>query len=712
MSNAQQDTSAKLEKLRRDYAVWLSTTAEELKAAHEELRSGAIAGERLDAIRRTAHRLAGSAGTFGHHTLGRFARKLEQAAKASAENLDPTSLASCLAMTIDLIGDAGEPQDARVEAINIPEKPPAGAARKRARVLIAEDNSVTQEILKLVLTQRGHSVDIASDGAEALKALRGAAYDVALLDFHLPAMDGVQIVSTYLAEKESHPRPLFVAITADVEGLLAHKENCETFDKVVHKPVNIADICSIVDAFDKKPETRPATTSVSAVPIAAFEESPKSAAKDDISELLALGCNFLRWPHDLNPHRLSARALQATIRKENFDAVLIDELRGAADISSIWNVRFLHLLPIIDCTGRLGPRADFDFSNPTRKDVEKVDELIRLFNLRAAQLHRDILYSDDLGEKLLARIYVSNAALSPIYDARSRSLVQYNTVLDFDVIAKQVAPLIEKQLLKPNFFDRVHCCGNCGSSLFNTREECPYCRSSNINEESYLHHFKCAYQGPESDFRRGDDLVCPKCKSDLRHFGHDYDRPGAMLRCNACGHATSEPMVGFVCVRCGTHTDGDAIETRDIHSYELTDQAIAYLEGGSAVHGFSQEKLRFSELPLDLIIALNEEAQKYNENKTPFALLEVAYHNEREIHDEGGSRQFNNIRKQFLENLRVILGADAKIVQGRAFDFALIRGESPNDARRRADFACEQATKNLKLDPGAAVTVFGPEDLR
>ena len=708
MGKAQKIEPAKFEKLRQDYLLWLAQTTDELNAALTEFRSGSVGGERLETIRRVAHRLAGSAGSFGHQSLGRFARRLEKAAQASPDGSDAASVISYLAATIDLIEDVGAPQDPAVLALAEAGEPRKSGGSRRARILIAEDHSVTQEILKLVLTQRGFCVDIASDGAEALEALRQNSYDVALLDFHLPIMDGVQILSTVVAEHASRPRPRFVAITADVEGLLAHEENCENFDKVMQKPVNIAEICAFVESVTK--DEQGATTAM-APPVRAVVES-ETAPASDLSALLALDCKFLRWPHDLNSNRLSARALQATIRRENFDAILIEELRGAADISSIWNARFLHLLPIIDCTGRLGKRADFDYSRPARDDPKKIDELIRSFNFRCASLHHDILYSEELSDKLLARIFVSNAPLSPIYDARSRSLVQYNLILDFDVINQQVQPLTEKRLLKPRFFDRVHKCGHCGSSVFNAREECPQCRSSNVNEESYLHHFKCAYQGPESDFRNLDDLVCPKCKGELRHFGHDYDRPGTMVKCGACGHSTSEPMVGFVCVSCGTHTDGDAIETRDISSYELTERAIGYLEGGGAFLGFSKEKLRFSDFPLELIIALNEEAQKYNESKTPFALLEIAYLNERVINEEGGSRQFNNIRNLFLENLRGVLGGDAKIVPGRAYDFALLRGESHEDARARVDVARESAAKDLKQDPGAAITVFGPEDLR
>ncbi|MBL4645188.1 MAG: response regulator [Rhizobiales bacterium] len=115
------------------------------------------------------------------------------------------------------------------------------------RVLVADDSTITQDLLKLVLTQRGHQVDIVDDGIKALKALKRNTYEVALLDIHMPKMDGVQVVSSYLSENHSGKTPRFVAITADVEGLLAHNENCESFDHIVPKPIDIHGICNVVE---------------------------------------------------------------------------------------------------------------------------------------------------------------------------------------------------------------------------------------------------------------------------------------------------------------------------------------------------------------------------------------------------------------------------------------------------------------------------------
>jgi hypothetical protein len=176
-------------------------------------------------------------------------------------------------------------------------------------------------------------------------------------------------------------------------------------------------------------------------------------------------------------------------------------------------------------------------------------------------------------------------------------------------------------------------------------------------------------------------------------------------------------MVGFVCLSCGNHTDGDAIPTRDIQSYALTDKAKGYLEAGNAFLGFTQQSLRFSDLPFDLIVALNDEAKKFNENGIPFALLNISYQNAREIDKEHGPRQFTQLRNLFLENLRRTLRdevssvEDPKIVKGQSYDFALLQQTRANDVRQRIEQITAKASEKLKLDPGVAITVFGPEDL-
>ena len=60
------------------------------------------------------------------------------------------------------------------------------------RVLVAEDNAVNQILIKAILDRMGHTSDLVADGAEALRQVQSAEYDVVLMDIQMPVMDGSQ----------------------------------------------------------------------------------------------------------------------------------------------------------------------------------------------------------------------------------------------------------------------------------------------------------------------------------------------------------------------------------------------------------------------------------------------------------------------------------------------------------------------------------------
>lgn len=135
-------------------------------------------------------------------------------------------------------------------------------------ILFAEDSRVTRQLIHLVLTKRGHQVDAVDDGERALPALQNHAYDVALVDFHLPKLDGLQVVTQFKATSgEDRRHPHFVGFTADIEGLLAHPSNCEILDLVVGKPVDIVHLSNVLEQLQRyvdegrghavQPESRP-----------------------------------------------------------------------------------------------------------------------------------------------------------------------------------------------------------------------------------------------------------------------------------------------------------------------------------------------------------------------------------------------------------------------------------------------------------------------
>ncbi|MBF0624797.1 MAG: response regulator transcription factor [Magnetococcales bacterium] len=62
------------------------------------------------------------------------------------------------------------------------------------RILLAEDDSLLGRGLKVGLGQEGYTVDWLTRGDEALQALETEAFDLAVLDWNLPALAGVEVL--------------------------------------------------------------------------------------------------------------------------------------------------------------------------------------------------------------------------------------------------------------------------------------------------------------------------------------------------------------------------------------------------------------------------------------------------------------------------------------------------------------------------------------
>lgn len=66
------------------------------------------------------------------------------------------------------------------------------AACGHLRVLLVEDNPANQKLTTYLLQDRGHSVEIAGDGQEAIGLAERNRYDVILMDVQMPGMDGLE----------------------------------------------------------------------------------------------------------------------------------------------------------------------------------------------------------------------------------------------------------------------------------------------------------------------------------------------------------------------------------------------------------------------------------------------------------------------------------------------------------------------------------------
>ena len=107
------------------------------------------------------------------------------------------------------------------------------------RILLAEDNLINQKIIKTMLGAKGLSIDIVSNGEEALAAVASRAYDIVLMDVSMPKMDGMESTGKIRQLPGSAGKIPIVALTAhtitgDRERILA-----SGMDDYLAKPVDI-----------------------------------------------------------------------------------------------------------------------------------------------------------------------------------------------------------------------------------------------------------------------------------------------------------------------------------------------------------------------------------------------------------------------------------------------------------------------------------------
>lgn len=87
---------------------------------------------------------------------------------------------------------------------------------ERIRVLVAEDNLTNQTIARMALAEGGFECTVVSDGEQAVRELTQCKHDIALIDMHMPVMDGMEVVRLYhFAITDPAERIPIVMVTAD-----------------------------------------------------------------------------------------------------------------------------------------------------------------------------------------------------------------------------------------------------------------------------------------------------------------------------------------------------------------------------------------------------------------------------------------------------------------------------------------------------------------
>lgn len=118
-------------------------------------------------------------------------------------------------------------------------------------VLVAEDNPINQMLIVKQLEEMGVSVDVVSDGLQALNSLRRnfTSYDLLITDGHMPNMDGYQLarrVRDTLPEFANKP---IIGCTAEDSRVALQRGEMSGFDHILYKPYGIHPLNQLLRKF-------------------------------------------------------------------------------------------------------------------------------------------------------------------------------------------------------------------------------------------------------------------------------------------------------------------------------------------------------------------------------------------------------------------------------------------------------------------------------
>jgi len=105
-----------------------------------------------------------------------------------------------------------------------------------ARILLAEDNAINQEVASAMLELAGCEVVAVKDGLQALHALENSQFDLVLMDCQMPVMDGLKATKKLRQQQAIYPHIPVIALTADIQQGIMEQCRKAGMDDYLSKP--------------------------------------------------------------------------------------------------------------------------------------------------------------------------------------------------------------------------------------------------------------------------------------------------------------------------------------------------------------------------------------------------------------------------------------------------------------------------------------------
>jgi two-component system sensor histidine kinase RpfC len=158
-------------------------------------------------------------------------------------------------------------------------------ARRKYRILLAEDNYINQKVVQKILQRVGHDVSVVDVGEEALDKLLHEEFDLAILDMQMPDMGGIDVIKRFQLRSGDELRIPFIMLTAN--ATVDAREVCQQLgvSAFLTKPVRSAQLVGTVDDVMQGLNPQASAIAQDAASDVGFEQRDKQALIVDVDVL-------------------------------------------------------------------------------------------------------------------------------------------------------------------------------------------------------------------------------------------------------------------------------------------------------------------------------------------------------------------------------------------------------------------------------------------
>jgi two-component system sensor histidine kinase RpfC len=124
------------------------------------------------------------------------------------------------------------------------------------RILLADDNSISQRLAARILERAGHEIVIVENEEQALDALERLSFDLALIDIDRPSISGIEAIKTYRFVSLGQQRVPIMGLTVNATPQAAQRCAEAGMEACLAKPVESARLLAVIQQVVSDAESR------------------------------------------------------------------------------------------------------------------------------------------------------------------------------------------------------------------------------------------------------------------------------------------------------------------------------------------------------------------------------------------------------------------------------------------------------------------------